>query len=43
MKVKVFNPDGTWYEKEVRAIIVPEEEHEPTTEEIMDAMLGVTE
>ena len=42
MKVKVYRPDGTFYEIDDPGFVPElENEAEPTTEDILNAMLGV--
>jgi hypothetical protein len=38
-----YNPSLDEFEADDSAIVIPEPEHEPTTEEILNALLGVTE
>ena len=45
MIINVFRPDGTFYEVDANmpdTVPKPMPEPEPTTEEILNAMLGVT-
>ena len=42
MKVKVYKADGSFYEIDDPGVIVPEPMPEPTTDEVLNTLLGVT-